>query len=164
MLAVDSVLGVETWQKRGVRLRGLRRCWEVQGLSCRATFGGGRWGCEVAGGSFVALWLQASHVQVVWGLPVCLAAHWLLILSVCRQQLAVVSGRAFEGLEALLGGSGFELQGNIWRRQVGLAGGWLLFFGAVVAGITCTTCVYLRLCVWPPTGCWLLSLPTNVCC
>jgi hypothetical protein len=29
------------------------------------------------------------------------------------------AGRAFEGLEALLGGSGFELQGNIWRRQVG---------------------------------------------
>jgi hypothetical protein len=28
------------------------------------------------------------------------------------------AGRAFEGLEALLGGSGFELQGNIWRRQV----------------------------------------------
>lgn len=27
------------------------------------------------------------------------------------------AGRAFEGLEALLGGSGFELQGNIWRRQ-----------------------------------------------
>jgi hypothetical protein len=30
------------------------------------------------------------------------------------------AGRAFEGLEALLGGSGFELQGNIWRRQVGV--------------------------------------------
>jgi hypothetical protein len=29
------------------------------------------------------------------------------------------AGRAFEGLEALLGGSGVELQGNIWRRQVG---------------------------------------------
>ncbi|KAF6255953.1 hypothetical protein COO60DRAFT_1296414 [Scenedesmus sp. NREL 46B-D3] len=27
------------------------------------------------------------------------------------------AGRAFEGLEALLGGTGFELQGNIWRRQ-----------------------------------------------
>jgi hypothetical protein len=33
------------------------------------------------------------------------------------------AGRAFEGLEALLGGSGFELQGNIWRRQVGASGG-----------------------------------------
>lgn len=28
------------------------------------------------------------------------------------------AGRAFQGLEALLGGSGFEVQGNIWRRQV----------------------------------------------
>lgn len=30
------------------------------------------------------------------------------------------AGKAFLGLEALLGGSGFEVQGNIWRRQVGV--------------------------------------------
>jgi len=29
------------------------------------------------------------------------------------------AGKAFLGLEALLGGQGFEVQGNIWRRQVG---------------------------------------------
>lgn len=28
------------------------------------------------------------------------------------------AGRAFLGLEALLGGTGFEVEGNIWRRQV----------------------------------------------
>lgn len=28
------------------------------------------------------------------------------------------AGRAFKGMEALLGGASFELQGNIWRRQV----------------------------------------------
>ncbi|KAI8463939.1 MAG: hypothetical protein J3K34DRAFT_455000 [Monoraphidium minutum] len=27
------------------------------------------------------------------------------------------AGRAFDGLEALLGGAGFELEGNIWKRQ-----------------------------------------------
>ncbi|GBF95418.1 hypothetical protein Rsub_08380 [Raphidocelis subcapitata] len=27
------------------------------------------------------------------------------------------AGRAFEGLEALLGGDGFQLEGNIWKRQ-----------------------------------------------
>jgi hypothetical protein len=29
------------------------------------------------------------------------------------------AGKAFLGLEALLGGSGFQVDGNIWRRQVG---------------------------------------------
>lgn len=28
------------------------------------------------------------------------------------------AGKAFLGLEALLGGSGFQVEGNIWRRQV----------------------------------------------
>jgi hypothetical protein len=28
------------------------------------------------------------------------------------------AGRAFDGLEALLGGAGFELEGSIWKRQV----------------------------------------------
>lgn len=32
------------------------------------------------------------------------------------------AGRAFEGLEALLGGAGFELEGNIWKRQVCVEG------------------------------------------
>lgn len=31
------------------------------------------------------------------------------------------AGKAFLGLEALLGGTGFEVQGNIWRRQVRVA-------------------------------------------
>ncbi len=31
------------------------------------------------------------------------------------------AGRAFDGLEALLGGAGFDLSGNIWKRQVSVA-------------------------------------------
>lgn len=35
------------------------------------------------------------------------------------------AGKTFLGLEALLGGSGFQVDGNIWRRQVcGGLGGW----------------------------------------
>lgn len=33
------------------------------------------------------------------------------------------AGKAFMGLEALLGGSGFQVEGNIWRRQVREAAG-----------------------------------------
>lgn len=34
------------------------------------------------------------------------------------------AGKAFQGLEALLGGASFEVQGNIWKRQVRVATSW----------------------------------------
>jgi hypothetical protein len=43
------------------------------------------------------------------------------------------AGKAFLGLEALLGGSGFQVDGNIWRRQVGAR--WMAVFS-----VCCVPC------------------------
>lgn len=69
------------------------------------------------------------------------------------------AGKAFLGLEALLGGQNFEVQGNIWRRQVracalakwrtgrervcvwcGLGGGWRVQVVAISGGAGAVTC------------------------
>lgn len=65
---------------------------------------------------------------MVWTVRACVVFPNMILPVWCWQGLYFTwkgpmetldkAGKAFLGLEALLGGSGFQVEGNIWRRQV----------------------------------------------